>query len=247
MTILVGIKCKDGIIIGSDSSATFSAGQTRTIEQSTKKIQILHDSIIVAGTGAVGLGQRFCNVIHNGYSTNKFRGMNGIQMASEITHLAIEDFIHTRVQPGQYGALAAFQAGHDIHLCEFGITDLQPELKTAGIWYASMGSGQLIADPFLGLMRNVFWGDGMPSLQEGIFIATWTLENAINLNAGGVNGPVQLSVLTKEGDARILDENELAEHKENVTGAIAHLRAYKEKFSSKSAPTPPKAPEVPKV
>lgn len=244
MTILVGIKCKDGIIIGSDSSATFSAGQISTIEQSTKKIQILHDSIIVAGTGAVGLGQRFCDIIDNAYALKKFRGMNGIQMATEITQLAIDNFIRTRAPQGQYGALVAYSADNDIHLCEFGSADMQPELKTTGIWYASMGSGQLIADPFLGLMRNVFWGDGMPTLQEGIFIATWTIDNAINLNAGGVNGPVQLSVLTKDGNARILDESELIEHKENVTGVMAHLRAYKEKFSAKSAPPLPTVPKA---
>lgn len=247
MTILVGIKCKDGIIIGSDSSATFSAGQISTIEQSTKKIQILHDSIIVAGTGSVGLGQRFCDIVENAYASKRFVGMNGIQIATDITQLAVENFSRTGATKGQYGALVAYSANHDIHLCEFGCSDMQPELKTTGIWYASMGSGQLIADPFLGLMRNVFWGDGMPSLQEGIFIATWTIEHAINLNAGGVNGPIQLSILTKDGKARLLDEGELAEHKENVSGVVAHLRAYKEKFSGKSAPALPKVPEAPAV
>jgi 20S proteasome alpha/beta subunit len=244
MTILVGIKCKEGIIIGSDSSATFSAGQTPTIEQSTKKIQILHNCIIVAGTGSVGLGQRFCDVIENAYASREFISLNGIQMATKITSLAIDNFMSTRVSPGQYGALVAYSADNDIHLCEFASADMQPELKTTGIWYASMGSGQLIADPFLGLMRNVFWGDGMPSLQEGIFIATWTIEHAINLNAGGVNGPIQLSVLTKDGKARLLDEGELAEHKENVSGVVAHLRAYKEKFSGISAVPLPKIPKI---
>lgn len=63
MTILVGIKCKDGVLIGSDSSATFAAGQIRTIEQTTKKIEIVDGKIIVAGTGQIGLGQRFCHQV----------------------------------------------------------------------------------------------------------------------------------------------------------------------------------------
>lgn len=244
MTVLVGIKCKDGIIIGSDSSATFSAGQISTIEQATKKIEILHGKIIIAGTGQIGLGQRFCDLVDRGFSDRKFVGKNGIQMASEITHLAVSNFSHTGASKGGYGALAAFSAGNDIHLCEFGITDLQPELKTAGIWYASMGSGQLIADPFLGLMRRVFWDDGMPSLQDGIFIATWTLQHAIDVNAGGVNGPIQLAILTKDGNARMLSEDELTEHLENVSGVVAHLRAYKDKLSGISTLS---IPEVPKL
>lgn len=79
MTILVGIKCKDGIIIGSDSSATFSAGQISTIEQTTKKIEILHNKIIVAGTGQIGLGQRYCDLVDRGYTDKKFTGKNGIR------------------------------------------------------------------------------------------------------------------------------------------------------------------------
>lgn len=120
---------------------------------------------------------------------------------------------------------------------------MQPELKTTGIWYASMGSGQLIADPFLGLMRKVFWDDGMPSMQEGIFIAAWTLQHAIDVNAGGVKGPIQLAILTKDS-ARMLTEDELAEHQESASGAEAHLRLYKDKLSGKS--TSP-VPEIPKL
>ena len=139
MTILVGIKCKDGIIIGSDSSATFSAGQISTIEQATKKIQILHDSIIVAGTGSVGLGQRFCDIVDNAYAEKHFKGMNGIQMATEITRLAVENFSRTGATKGQYGALVAYTAKNDIHLCEFCSADMQPELKTTGIWFSLEG------------------------------------------------------------------------------------------------------------
>ena len=54
MTILVGLLCKDGIVIGSDSSATFGTMQNRTIEQPTDKIEIIDGKVIIAGTGQVG-------------------------------------------------------------------------------------------------------------------------------------------------------------------------------------------------
>ena len=73
MTILIGILCQDGVVVGSDSSATFIAGQQPTIQQKCKKIEILSGShIILAGTGDAGLGQRFSSTaeIYFANSTN---------------------------------------------------------------------------------------------------------------------------------------------------------------------------------
>lgn len=229
MTVLVGIKCKDGIVIGSDSSATFGAGQFSTIEQATKKIEVLHNKIIVAGTGQVGLGQRFCDQIEKSFAASAYKGLNGIEMSTKMANLCISDWAQTAATKGQYGALVAYPAKNDIHLCEFATQDFQPEHKTTHMWYASMGGGQLIADPFLGLMRNVFWEDGIPNLQDGIFIATWAIQHAIDVNAGGVGGAIQMAILTNERGnavARMLTSAELAEHLENVSGAVTYLRSY---------------------
>lgn len=245
MTVLVGIKCSDGVIIGSDSSATFSAGQIRTIEQATKKIEILDGKIIVAGTGQIGLGQRFCNQVEQGWKNGAFKSLGAIPMATKMCSLARADFVSTQAPMGQYGALVAYSADHRLHLCEFSISDFQPELKTENIWYASMGSGQLIADPFLGLMRKVFWSDGMPTLQDGVFIAMWTLQHAIDVNAGGVNGPIQLAVLRNEKNgpvARMLSQDEMDEHQQNVSGVLAHLRQYMDKVAGRSAAASPDIP-----
>ena len=46
MTILIGVLCKDGVVIGADSSATFDAGGIRTIEQPTKKIDLLMEKLL---------------------------------------------------------------------------------------------------------------------------------------------------------------------------------------------------------
>jgi hypothetical protein len=117
------------------------------------------------------------------------------------------------------------------------------------MWYASMGGGQMIADPFLGLMRNVYWQDGMPNLQDGIFIATWAIQHAIDVNAGGVGGAIQMAVLTNASNqvvARFLTEYELMEHRENVSGAMQHLKSYINRDSNSEAvaidiPMPPSA------
>lgn len=247
MTILVGILCKDGVVIGSDSSATFAAGQFRTIEQETKKIDIVGDQIIIAGTGQIGLGQRFSSQIQEAYKAKKFTGQSPIEMAKTMCQYGQNDFVSTRVAQGQYGALVAFPATQKLNLCEFATTDFQPELKTDRLWYVSMGSAQPIVDPFLGLMRKVFWTKGQPIYQEGIFAVTWAIQHAIELNPGGVNGPLQIATLTHQnsGDtkAHLLESHELAEHINNVEGAIEHLRNYREMLSGKLNQNTPDIPK----
>ena len=155
MTILIGVLCKDGVVVGTDSSATFVAGGFGTIEQPTKKIDIIDEKIIVAGTGQVGLGQRFSYQIKKAWSENKFKG-HQVEIARKMCELGLSDFTATKVKENQYGALVAFPAEKKIHLCEFQVSDFQPELKTEHLWYVSAGSGQRIVDPFLGLMRKIF-------------------------------------------------------------------------------------------
>ena len=247
MTVLVGIKCKDGIVIGSDSSVTFGAGGGNTIEQTARKIEIIENSIICAGTGQLGLGQRFCHQLGEAYRSKKFAGMGAVDTGRVMAEVGMADFAKTNVTKGQYGALVAFIARKELQLCEFAAADLQPELKTDQIWYASMGSGQTIADPFLGLMRKVFWKDGMPTLSDGAFIAAWTLQHTIDVNAGGVNGPINLATLQIVNDkpvATYLSQEQLEQHLENVNGAETHLAAYRDALQGNSVGL---VPDVPKL
>jgi hypothetical protein len=101
------------------------------------------------------------------------------------------------------------------------------------MWFASMGSGQPITDPFLGMMRRVFFGGGQqPSVIEGLFLTTWALQHTIELNPGGINGPPQVATLTLnakgEPEARILGDDELEEHKNSVEAAEKHLSQYRD-------------------
>ena len=52
MTLIVGLHCTDGVVIGSDSAITFTAGAgIPTIAQtSLEKINIVDDHVIVVGS-----------------------------------------------------------------------------------------------------------------------------------------------------------------------------------------------------
>jgi len=247
MTAIVGVLCRDGLVIGTDSSATFGSGMgDRTIEQPTEKLKIYSEAIIVAGTGQVGLGQRFGYIIEKAYSEKVFFGTQHYTgVGTELCKRTLMDFSSTGVRPGQYGALVGFALGEKPCLCEFPVSDFQPEFKTETMWYCSMGSGQPITDPFLALMREFFWEHGSPTVQDATFAVTWALDHAVKINPGGINGPVRIAVLEKrEGKfrARLLDDDDLDEHRQNIGQAKERLRELPKSQSADA----PDTPDIPK-
>jgi hypothetical protein len=230
MTSIVGIKCKDGIVIGADSSATFSInGQFPIMEQPIEKIEVIGGKVIVAGTGQIGLGQRFCAVVKRIWDEKGFQKTD-IEVAKLLSKSGIQDFSETNAKQGGYGALVAFPADHKFGLCEFSVDTFQPELKTEKLWYVSMGSAQPITDPFLAFIREIFWNDGLPNVNQAAFAVTWILDHAIRINAGGVNGPIRVAVLElkkNQSEARLLSEDEIGEHKQNVDAIKKHIGMFK--------------------
>ena len=145
------------------------------------------------------------------------------------------------------GALMAFPADGRVHLYEHPIGDLQPTKKTVQLWHVSMGSGQILCDPFLGYLRRIFWSQTQPSLSEGLFAVAWALHFAIELNTGGIDGPIQIATLIPkasgmrpdrlrkkrprmEYEARLLKESELGEHIQKVQSAEQYLSRLREEW-----------------
>ncbi len=247
MTAIVGVLCRDGAVVGTDSSMTFGSGMgDPTIEQPAEKLKIYSESIIVAGTGQVGLGQRFGRIIEVAYENKVFRGTeHHTAVGTELCRRTIADFASTSVKMGQYGALVGFSLGDKPYLCEFPASDFQPEFKTDTMWYCSMGSGQNITDPFLGLVREIFWKTGMPTVQDATFAVTWALAHAVQVNPGGINEPIRVAVLERHAGkfrASILEDGDLEEHRQNIEQAKERLRTLPASQRAEA----PNTPEIPR-
>ena len=246
MTAVVGILCKNGIVIGSDSSATFGQGkQLRTIEQPTQKLCIIQDHILLAGTGAVGLDQRFCEIVNDAWNKNVFKNP-AVQIGKILSRAMIEDMGQTYLKPGRYGALVGFASGGTPQLCEFDLTEFQPELKDKKLWYCSIGSTQYLTDPFLALMREVYWGQSPPNLQDGLFATLWALKHAITLNVGGVNEPIQIGILeSKKGkyQARQIDNEEFEEVNQHIEETKEKMKSVLRSFVE---PKPDEVEDIPR-
>jgi 20S proteasome alpha/beta subunit len=250
MTVLVGVLCQDGVVVGSDSSATFAATpQLSTIEQPVRKTFLVGADVIFATTGAGGLGQRLHYLLAQlRPQIPDWLTLHPVDVAVRICQAMLRNMQSTFLPPGQLGALVAFTCQDGFHLCEFALADFQPEMKTADTWFVSMGSGQLITDPFFGLLRRTLFRDAQPTLTEGILAAYWALHNAIQLNTGGINGPIQLAILHRPAPggpytASLLDEVTMAQHDYAIRDIEDNLAAYRQQLTqTPTTPTPGPSP-----
>jgi len=253
MTSVVALRCRGGVVIGADSAVTFGtgSGNVSTIERHTsQKLRIIGDRLVLAGTGQLGLMQRFHSAVENALAAGVFEGVaSGIEFAKRLSAVGIRDFKETHVADCDFTACVGFSLNGDAHLCELdGSSGFQPEMKELDdLWYVSSGYGQTITDPFLALLHEAFWADGPPNLRGGIFSAVWTLKHVCKLNVGGVGDPINIAVLDQSsGFARLLGAEELAEHENVVDAAMRHLGSFRDILEGKSdaeaVPTPKSVP-----
>ncbi len=250
MTVIVGVLCRDGVVIGTDSSATFSNSGAQTIEQPTRKLEIVQDKLLVCCTGSVGLGQRFIYQVNSLYEKKALTKLP-VEIGRIVSQAAIQDFAETHAQilgrprPNtvELGALLAGVHNSRPYLIEFETLTLQPEEKRADqLWFVSIGSGQTIADPFLGFLRRALCNAGPPSIATGRLLTAWTLDHVCDTNPGGVKEPWHIGVIERSGTdwrARMLNEAELLEHKQMVLAIEAEIAGAPERILSVAAPQIP--------
>ena len=255
MTVLVGVRCTDGVVIGADSAATSSHGPQSLIQIiSNEKINIIGGKVIIASTGSVGLGQRFHGVIKSSWDKKLFQKPM-MECLREITRATLQDFEYTgngRLPPQQgglnFGSLMAFPLDGAAQLVEFGSLDFQPEIKKDQIHFVAMGSGQVLAEPFLAFVSRVLWGGNPPDVQMGAFGLYWVLSHTIQYAPGGVGKPIKIAVLKKEkGDwvARSVEGDELQEPEQHVAEIEKLIASYPKAVVEgvTSAPPPPPPPK----
>ena len=256
MTIIVGVKCTDGVVIGADSVATSSHGPHRLIQIiSDDKINIVGGKVIIACSGAVGLSQRFQGIVATAWQQKSFQKPIA-ECLRDITRDSVQDFERTgvpRYPPQQgglgFGALMACPIGGVAELIEFGSLDFQPEIKKDQLHFVAIGSGQVLADPFLAFVSRVLWGGKPPAVQMGAFGLYWVLSHTIQYAPGGVGRPIKIAVLKKEkGEwvARSVEGDELQEQEQHVAEIEKRIAEYPKAVIETTETTPPPEPPPPR-
>lgn len=198
-----------------------------TISHLACKISVLDGSVIVAGTGYTGTSQRFCDVVETALlNLDDYQKTAPVGVGRLLCTAGLKDFQSTMMKAGLFGALVAFPSTKGgPQLCEFHEKDFQPDLKDAGTWFTSMGSGRPIADSYLAFMRDAFWRDGMPLLTHGIFAAAWVMRQSIRVSPGFIAGPIDIAVLQGE-KARMLEPCELTYYMDVADRATKHFGTF---------------------
>lgn len=256
MTLLVGVLCNDGVVIGADSAATMGSLGQMTVRQPTVKVEIVHGQALIATSGPVGLGQRLAGefgdvLAQNRISANTkpYKAMAALR-SSFMPHIAAEMEAAKIAAPvvgpqaSQASAISATLLAMSLdgrpRLFQFDHQGA-PEEATPSLPWVCLGSGQMIADPFMAFLRGTFWEDGkLPTIAEGMFAVVWTLEQSIDVSPAFLARPIRLFTLTQDGRAgavRQLEEGELEEHKQGVAEARQLLRDWR--TVDREVPPPP--------
>ena len=263
MTLIVGVKCADGVVVGADGAATLgnSLGQ-RTVIQPMSKLEVIEGRIVMGVSGPVGLSQLY---------SDRIKGLwRDRQLVRDVSLPDVMRLIHNAIyQDAQHAisgaaasvpflgnnAAALALTGSVIALPVGGING-RPELiqcnhtgmaeaATDDLPYVAIGSGQSLADPFLAFLRHIFWSDSLPRLGEGVFATVWALLHAIRVTPGGVSEPIQIATLAYEGRELVateLSDGQLQEHRENVQTVERYLSNYRETSRTDTTESPPPLP-----
>ncbi len=253
MTLIVGILCQDGIVVGADGAASLGVLGQMTARQPVKKLSIITDPLpmIVGVSGSVGMSQRITDIFSRLYPEKKLVGKGGnpplrpVEAMVMIRHELWTGCIHPEIVIAMAArqlvgniadrdclcsCLAALPIGKELCLFQFD-QQAHPEMASKDLPFVAIGSGEIMADPFLAYLRDIFWQKRQPSVAEGIFATWWTLHHAIKTSPGGVADPIQIAVLAVKKDGSPicdeLSEEELIEAEVAVTNAEKHLADFK--------------------
>lgn len=264
MTLIVGVKCSDGVVLGADGAATFGNIEGYTIKQPTKKLCLVGSSVIVGFSGAVGLGQFVTVAVDNVWQEMKALTTNSadnlrVKLTAELRKYVMPEIEAAAHAQQLYGlaargpaqcatlvAMPSFAQSRRAFLFEFDQQCASEEKVEAGSFVA-IGSGQRIADPFLAFLKRVFWSTRAPTVADGRFAVVWTLYHTIEVNPGGVALPIQVMTLCDDGHklvAEPLTDQQIKEHLESTGTAEQVLREF-QTAQQETAPPPDIQPPQP--
>ena len=266
MTLIVGLICRDGIVMGADAAATFITPEgISTVRQPMKKLLILRQRGILGVSGSVGLAQLLEDKLGNLVKERTLTENSTLEEARRAVRDAVADELTTAQQRARVAvpsaapmtagnatthSLVALPAGRNGYLVQVDPVG-QTEVATEDLPYVSVGSGQPIADTLLGFLRKVLWPKGLPALSDGVLTVTWALDEAIRLAPGGIAKPVQVATLLKKKGQFIAEElkkTQLYEHRQNISDMGKRWQDYKasqQVIDGEDVPPPPSLPTDP--
>lgn len=250
MTVVIAFLCSDGVVVAADSMITPSLGGINVGHHHGVKVNLLAGPQIFAFAGDQGQAAR-CQVMADSNAALAAGSAHPLDYPLVLSQGIVTQFRNTGISGNaiNVNTVLAFLHGGDVHCCAFEGA-YQPRLLDQQHYYVALGSGKLSADPFLRFLADIFCRSGQPNVREAVFLATWTVQHVIDVNPGGVAGPIRIAVFERDANgayvARQLPDTEIEEPKQAIESAADALRSWRQGIQSGDAaqgiPNPPAAP-----
>ncbi len=234
--------------MGADGAATLADPQHRvTVRQPVKKLKRVRSKMIVGVSGHVGMGQLLYDALENSKKSNPTSHQEANRAIGKAFHAEVRGPSTTNAsQTLPTSMLVALCTGASKsrvgtpQLLQFISSESAGEAATRDLPFVAIGSGQPIADTFLAFIRHVFWNpDELPSLDQGLLAATWTLQHAIRSSPAYVGGPMQLMVLSGDtGKVHDIGPQACEVHESAVDEIEQYLRDFRASEPSALPPSP---------
>jgi len=215
VSLIVGICCTDGLVLGADDAANFGTVSHPTIRTAYKKIRIVSDVAAISVASTTGVLQQYEDVLASNLAGDTLRAIRPVQAMNRLR----DGFVETANVQFQVATLIQHEAGtrawescvaevlvatevagayrlyhFDAHLAPQEVT---PELP-----FIAIGSGRLTADPFIAHLRRIYYPERNPDLALGVMTAAWVLKHAEETGAPGVGKGRQIVTLQGYGETR---------------------------------------------
>jgi 20S proteasome alpha/beta subunit len=200
MTLIIGIRCKDGLVMVADSMSTEAAPlNTGNITKHEAEKIVAYKDILWGSSGSVGVKQVIQHELEKDYGNWFQRNISPVDLRQRLVR---------KIQPilrEQYRLVGEFSNNHPAHIpftnfifgvyLTGGFALLNIESNCAGevveAHHCATGSGQKTGQALLRRLRNQEW-----DVKTGLVVAYRTMNDAIHVEPQGIGPPIRLARYT---------------------------------------------------
>ena len=205
-TTILGVVCKDGVIMAADRQVT--AGNI-VMSKNERKVFLVNDYLLIGGTGIAADIKRVPKFLAAELKLKELRSKTRPSVKQAASLLAVMSYNGIR-QPSMIPQQAGFLLGG---FNEDGTVELYTIEPAGGVmlvedYDANFGSGM----PYvLGLLERAYKKD--LTLKEGIELAKEAIKSSTQRDLGSGFG-IDIFTITKEGIKKVVEQEILPEYKD---------------------------------
>jgi len=205
-TSLVGVTCRDGVVMASDRQTT---GGTIVVSKNTQKTVPINDYLVYSGCGLAAAIRRTAKIVAAELRLKELRSRSRPtvkQAANLLAEIIYHNIRQPSMVPDEMGALIG--GFNEDGSTELYTIDPAGNISKVTDYDASMGSGM----PFsLGLLERQY-KPGM-SIKEGVDLAVESIKSSTQRDTGSGYG-IDVFTITKDGVKKVVDQEIIATYKD---------------------------------